>query len=119
MRDYTRNQLGNIFNKNLRDQNYRVTAQTREHILDSLMKEKEMLTEKHFGNARNVVSIVQDLPNQISLRLAKKYGDDFSQVPDDELRLITLDDVRKTCKRRIEGRQTNKEKGIFGFQPGG
>ncbi len=101
MEDFSMDELGKILDINLEKRQYTIDDDARALILDALEAEKtNAKTKKHFGNAREVVNIVQDLPNHIASRLAAESNGVLEKFNAAVLMRITKADAEKALKTR-------------------
>lgn len=97
--DFTKDELSEILERNLNEFGYKIDEAARTAFMDGVMAEKQRAGQKHFGNARVVVSLVQELPNQMAARLSSGETD-WDGMDADTLSTVTVQDVKAALKNR-------------------
>ncbi len=100
MRDFTMPELGEILTNNLTLQQYTMDQNVMDYTLRGIETEKRKQGGQNFGNARVVVSLIQEIPNQMAYRLGKESGGCFTQFNKEALSTITIADVEKALETR-------------------
>ena len=116
MEDFSMAELGQILDENLAKRDYSIDADARQTLLQALEQEKQEDNgnNKHFGNARDVVNIVQDLPNHMAARLAEESDGNMNKFNAAVLSRITMADVKSALKTRKPPQAAPKQP--MGFQ---
>ena len=99
-RDFTKEELAVLLDNNMSVQGYILEPEARAALLKGIEDEKKSQGNAHFGNARVVVSLVQDLPNQMANRLGQGNGGNFDQLDTAALSRITAEDVMMALDNR-------------------
>ena len=87
--DYTADDLLEILRKNLKESRYKIKRDAFEWMR-SYIGRKVMIKDNHFGNARFIRNAFEKIVQNQADRLAKQ-----STINNDELTIITIDDVNK------------------------
>lgn len=116
MPDYTIAELDEILERNLDKRGYKMDADAKEALCAALEKQKTT-NAKHFGNAREIVNIVQDIPNHMARRLSEESNGNLDKFNAAALSRITLSDVQDALKnRKMPDAAAMPQKPTIGFE---
>ena len=103
--DMTIEQLGATLDLKLKEAHLRIEPAARDIIVDELKNARDIIGEKHFGNARLVRNVVKHLPEAMAERLfAEQQEKSVMIVPNKEsLMTVTVADVKALDFKTILG----------------
>ncbi len=119
MPDYSLEELGQILDLNLAKAGLKIETEAQEYVLAQLKTVKQARGPRDFGNARDVRTIVQQLPNQMAMRLFDENEESVTGlvvVPSKEaLSTVTKADVEALGLVKKLGASAEPHKNQYGF----